>query len=106
VGNLSKDGIQLTDIVTKNGVATEVTIRADSCSNYICQSAKTNLYYIQFSPTGYYEGTLIHHGSVVDTLTYSKVPMNDSFGISKVLYKGHVLWQRSNTTFVSVTIIK
>lgn len=110
-GNYSKDGIQITDIVTKNGVATEVTTPVDSCDNYVCQSAKTNLYYIQFSPDRYYGGTLIHHGSAIDTLEYSKLQLTGMYGyvIDRVLYRGQILWSRSPSkpyNNLSVTIIK
>jgi hypothetical protein len=102
------DGVQVFDLVTKNGVLTSVSTPIDSCTNYICQSAKSGLYYVQFHPEQTYKGTVIHAGSNSDTLNYVTVPMNSTFGIGKVLYKGQIIWSAPQkfTTTVSVTIVK
>jgi len=100
--------VQVVDLVTKNGVLTEVSTPIDSCANYVCQSAKSGLYYVQFHPEPTYKGTVIHAGSNNDTLTYVTVPMNSSYGIGKVLFKGQTIWSAPQkfTTSVSITIVK
>jgi hypothetical protein len=104
VGHYSE--VQVFDIVTKNGLLTSVSTPIDSCTNYICQSAKSGLYYVQFHAERTYKGTVIHTGSAKDTLTYVTVPMNSGYGIGEVLYKDQTIWSKKSTTTVSVTIVK
>ena len=111
-GHINKDGIRVSDLVSKNGtmIETAATVNmTDSCGSYVCLSSKTGYYYVQFRPNSDYKGSLIHFGSsITDTLVYETKPVYSGLGVTRVLHNGKELWSATptSTTILKMTIVK
>ncbi|MBS1681805.1 MAG: hypothetical protein JST48_08850 [Bacteroidetes bacterium] len=99
-GHFDKDTVKVFDTSNKSGQLTSTPSHINSyesppCENYVCLYFGDLYYSVQYVITPFKdtEGAFIQiRPTETDTLTYEIIKGSTGFGISKIYYKGQVIW--------------